>query len=90
MLDRKPNAVDVGKHVIVPEPDHAETLSFEIFRPGRIPLSRVLAAVDLDDQTVAKAEEVDDVAVDLHLATKLQAMHLAAAEILPEGALGVR
>ena len=89
LLDRRPHAVQVVQHVVVPEANYAKALALQVGGSRGITLGRVLAAVNFDDQAPLGAEEVDDVAVDLDLLAEFEAMELATAEDAPELSFGV-
>jgi hypothetical protein len=73
MHDHLDDAVDVPHDVRIPESQHAITLGFQL----RSPLSilrgqfRMLAAIDLDDQSFLDAQKVYDVVLERRLAAKL-------------------
>src|SRR5690606_34843503 len=50
---------------------------------------RVLSAIRLDDQPRLEADEVDDVALDWHLAPKLEAVQPMRPQQVPQPPLGV-
>jgi hypothetical protein len=69
--DRLDDTTSVGKHVVVPEANHAPTLSFEKSRATLVRgVSGVLAAIDFDDEVMLRAGEIDDEAADRMLAAK--------------------
>ncbi len=84
------DAVDVGHHVGIGEPDYAVASGFEGTRVGGViglPLA-VGVTVELDDQALAPAGEVGDVGGEDGLFLELDA-EAVAAEVLPEAALGL-
>src|SRR5205085_7575864 len=83
-LDARPNAVKIFQDVVVPEADNSKSLAFEISTPAGVALRRVLPAVDFSDQAQRRAEEVHDVAIDFHLAAKLQPFVFARTKYRPE------
>src|SRR5690606_3417765 len=59
------HSVDVADHVVVPEPEHLEAACAEMRVAPRVPLRfRMLPAIHLNDQLRAKADEVENVAVE--------------------------
>jgi len=75
---------------LVGEAQHLETLGPQ---PGvscgvSLEARLMVRAVGLDDQAMAQADEVDDVAADPQLAAKLEAVEPAVAEELPQQTLG--
>ncbi len=77
--------------LVVPETDDAVAERFE--RGGALLVVfhsiGMLAAVDLDDQLLLQAEEIDDVRADGLLAAEFVACELAVAQGVPEELLGV-
>jgi hypothetical protein len=65
------NTLEVFYHLIVPEADH--TIAELIERPGSgtIALQIVLPAVDLDDEPLFDAAEVDDILAERPLSFEL-------------------
>lgn len=89
LLDRRPDAIQILQHIIVPETKDSKTLTFQERCSACVSLRRVLPAVDLDDQAHFGAEEVGDVAVDLNLLAELESIQLAVAEDAPELSFGI-
>ena len=75
--------------VIVPEPQEAETASFQIPGSGGVEGIAVLSAVDLHHEPAGRAGEVDDVAPDGMLPAELVAHERAIAQVVPELAFRV-
>jgi hypothetical protein len=90
LLNHGPDALEILQNVVVLEADEAEALAFEICSPASVAFGGVLAAVDLDDQAPFRTQEIDDVAVDLHLLPEFDAIQLTAAQDAPEFPLGIR
>jgi hypothetical protein len=69
-------AVDVAKHVIVPEAQNEIAVSFQICRPFSVfgAAIGVLSAIELNDQASGLATEIDDVGFNWHLSSKLQSL----------------
>jgi hypothetical protein len=83
--DRFNSAVDVAKHVIVPESENQEAIGFQVHRPLSVlrgPLG-VLPSVKLNDQTCGLATKIDDVRFDRHLPTEFQAIQPAVPQPKP-------
>jgi len=74
--------------VIVPEPDDCPTVLLEGF--GSLPVivgrcvGRVLRTVDLDDELVFGAGEINDVAEDGQLSSETEAFQSVSAQAVPE------
>ena len=69
----------------VPDPDHPITESLQVVvAPFILAVFRVLAAVELDNQTPLEADEVDVVAVDRLLANEFEASGLSGADTRPQ------
>ena len=86
------HAVDVSEHVVIPEAQYAIALRLEKPRSLRVAprLLVVLPAVDFDDQTCVMADEINDIATEVNLATKMRSFQReAVTEIPPESALRV-
>jgi hypothetical protein len=82
----------VLQHIAVPESEHPIAARLEPSRP-RLIIGDVLAmltAVELDQQAMRQAREIDDVRADRHLPSKTIAPHLTIAKLPPKLALGVR
>lgn len=87
--DRQADAVDIRQHFVVPDADRRKALPLEMQIADLVALRlRVLAAIHFYDQPCFEVDEVDDVAVERHLAPELQALQLFAAQCLPENVLG--
>ena len=79
------------QHVVVPESEDAErVLANPAVALDVVARVEVLAAIQFHHQTTFDAGEVDDVSADRVLAPETQAVELAAAQVAPEMALGVR
>lgn len=76
--NRLDHALDVPKHLMVPEPDHAIAASLEKSGTVRIDFFTMLPAIDLDDELVAKAEEVGIERSDNGLTPELRLRQLLA------------
>lgn len=90
--DQFERPVRVAQDVVVPETEDGEPLAFQppsafgILRR----LNRMLSAIHLDDQPALMTNEVDDEAADRGLPSKVQAIHLMAAQAAPKAHFGVR
>lgn len=75
VVNRIENRFDLMEHVVVPETQHAETLRFHRRRPGAVATSmmiqRMLAAIELDDDSWIKAGEVRKERSDRNLPAKM-------------------
>jgi hypothetical protein len=76
---------DVVEDFIVPESDDRKASALKILRPPIVVVVpfRMLATIQLDDQSPFKAAEVDDERVDLILAVKLQAARSSISQASP-------
>ena len=85
------HAVEIAKHVIVPESYDDPTIRLEDARAFGVPyfLIHVLTAIEFDDQARLKAGEVGEIAIDGDLAAELEAVQLAIADGGPEPVFGV-
>ena len=85
------NAVAVGKHVGIPEPQEAKAGAFKISRAASIvggPIT-VLAAIDLNDQARIAAQKVENVRTEGDLALPGHAVEATRAQRVPEVGFGV-
>ena len=89
LLDHRPHAVEILKHVMVPEADNAKPLTFEECSPPRVTLGRMLSTIDFNDQPPLGAEEIDNVGIDFDLLAELETVELSSAKDAPEFPLGV-
>jgi hypothetical protein len=88
-LNHSPDAIDILEHIIVPKANEPEALAFQVGSSTGIAFRRMLAAVDLDDQTLLSAAKIDNVTADFDLTAKFQVLVLPGAERIPQLALGV-
>ena len=82
---RQNHAVGVRQHIIVPEADDAESL---LLRPPcaslvGFNLSRMLAAIDFDDQPSLETQKVDDIGSKRDLVAKTRPIDLLASQSRP-------
>jgi hypothetical protein len=86
------DTVGVREHVVVPEAQHAKALTFEDCRAALVFLDsrRVLATVELDDQTTLQTAEIHYVGTDRVLATELHTEKASIAEREPKATLRQR
>jgi len=82
----------IPQHLIVPEAEHAVACRLDDPAAGGIgvPIRRMVATVDLDDQPRFRAAEVRDVPSDRVLTAELDAAETPVAEEHPHSALGIR
>jgi hypothetical protein len=84
------NAVDVAKHVIVPEAQHAITALLNESRSRSVGcIVGVLTTIDFDYDAFFVAGEVDNVSADPDLAAEVRTLHAQAVQVRPELLLGV-
>src|SRR6185312_273475 len=83
-------AFEILHHFVVPESQNTKAVRFEAPRPLLLVLVgiAVLAAIDLDDQAVLEADEIDDIAFDRLLPAEFGA-NLMRAQCPPDPLLGL-
>src|SRR6266498_1619194 len=66
---RVPDTFHISQHIVIPEPQHAKSLSAHVLIAPRIVSTRfgMLAAIDLDDDQRVQACEVSNVWTDADL-----------------------
>lgn len=84
LRDHRPDAIKILQDVLVPEANDAEALAFEVSSSSSISLGRVLSSINFDDQALRRTKEVDDIAVDFDLLSKLESVVLTRAQDAPE------
>jgi hypothetical protein len=78
LCNRRVDAFDIRQHLMVPHPEDPITLMLQetvAFGFGRCRCV-VLAAIDLDNQTRAVADKIDDVGSDRHLTANFKPVDL--------------
>ena len=77
---------------VVPEAKHTKSAAFQIKSPDLILRLgfQVLPAVKLDDQTLLHANEIDYVATQRNLSTKLESAEITVAKALPKQLFDIR
>ena len=92
--DRVHHAFDILSDLGIPDPHDTEALVSQILLPplvsGDLPIGAVGTTIDLDDEAVRQAREVDNAMIDGHLLPELEARVLQIAELPPQPALGER
>ncbi len=92
VYDAVHHALYVVVDIAVPDAKDTEPLSDEVGLPAGIMLALLGAAVgrtvDLEDEAVRQADEIDDVAVDGRLLSELESSRLQSAQMPPELRLG--
>jgi hypothetical protein len=82
----------IEQDLFLPESHHSESMGLKKPRPrgvpSRLPRTRVLRSVKLDDESLLDAAEVRDESCDRVLAAKLDAAESSIAEGAPEETLG--
>jgi len=88
--DHRANALEILQHFVIPEPQHTEGFAVKKLCSLAVVLSdvRVLTTVDLDHQTVRKADEIENVTPHRLLSADLEPRQLSTAENAPERSLG--
>jgi hypothetical protein len=91
-FDHLNHALKTVSHIVVGETNDAETLALDPARALLVPGDRVIVgfAVDLDDQSIGQADEVDDIGTQSELPTKPAARASFRLELLPQTSLGDR
>ena len=81
----------IAQYLIVPESDYAKSLRFQVHGPPGITLHFicVLTPVDLHDQSLLKAHEIDDVWFDNLLPPELRSHEQTIAQMPPQQLLCV-
>lgn len=90
LLNGRPDAVEILKHIVVPQAKDTETLAFEKGRPPSVLFGSMLPAVDFDDEPPFGAKKVRDITIDLDLPPEPEAINLTVAKDAPELLLRVR
>ena len=89
--DALENAVDVLKHLVVPESKYEIPARFQSASALAILLAAltVLSAIRFDDQARGFAAKIHDVAIDRHLPTEFQSAQTPIPQPEPKHALGI-
>ena len=89
--NRFQNAIEIARHVAVPEPDDGVSVDLDEASAFGIGLGRfgVLAPVQLNDEPGASASEIGDGGADRELSDEFAAVELAAAQARPKYALAI-
>jgi hypothetical protein len=88
--DHFEHAVRVGKNVIVPKPQNAETSISQIGVARYISLVfRVLSSVRFDNKFAFKIDEIDDPLAERNLAPEFRARELPRSQKPPQLLLGI-
>src|SRR6266851_1535032 len=80
------DALDIAKHLVVPKSQDVKSLSLQpscsriVFNDA----TRVLPAIDFDDEPSGKAREIDNVRTDRHLPAESMAIDLLKAKRRPQ------
>jgi len=80
------NAIDISQNFIVPKPQNEIATVFQILGPARVllPLLKVLATVELDDQLCDWTAKIHDETVQRHLTPEFQAAKTIVAQLEPK------
>ena len=88
MRYQRTDILQIRHDLIIPEPQHLETLALqECFARTIARRVHVLSAIDLDDKPRFQASEVRDVRTDGKLAAETEAVELAQPQNVPQPAL---
>jgi hypothetical protein len=83
--DHLQHAIRVLKHIVVPESEHKQTFSLEKRGASAVlrHLIRMLAAVQLNDQTALPAQEIADEWTNRHLAAEFETAEAPKPQMAP-------
>jgi hypothetical protein len=89
--DLRQYARQIGKNLIVPKPQHATAMSFQPGGANRVSGGTIgmLTTVYFNHELVSLAEEIEHITPERMLASELEPLELAAAQRLPQIALGL-
>lgn len=85
------NALGIRQHLVVPEPDHPPTLSFQ--PRSALPILfaiRMLTAIDLNGEFLLETGQIQDKRTDRMLAAEFVAIQLPCSQQRPEPMFGIR
>ncbi len=82
------NSVNVIQNFVVPETQDTEALRFQILASFGAVI-RMAPAIDFDDQTLFKRDEIDDIGSDRNLTTKLDGSQFPSAQSAPQNVFRV-
>ena len=82
--DCRQHAINVLVDLIVPEPQDAKSVASELSVAGGIVCAAVLTAIDLDDEMMLKANEVENVAAVRTLPPEMVAMRAPRSKVNPK------
>jgi hypothetical protein len=87
------HTLDIGEHIVVPEPQHAIVARVQVRGSLRIRCDAtrliVLSTIEFDHQTRAMAGEVREVWTNRCLPAKVRAVDAQAAKMLPQNPFGI-
>jgi len=79
---------EVLQHIVVPEPQHAKSLTAQIRIPPPVRLQPariiMLTPINLDNQSSGETGEIDNVLIDWNLPTKMKAAGLKKTQLRPK------
>jgi hypothetical protein len=82
------DAVDIANHIVIPEMQHFEFITAQMFISrgirAKTNCSIVLTAVDFDDYPGRKTNEVDNVIVDRSLAPEMETLRFQETQKAPK------
>jgi len=88
--DHFEHAVGVGKHVVVPEAQHAVAERFNHFGSRCVSFAPMLTSIQLDSEARIATGEICDVRADRDLTDEFGTFELARSEVTPKALLGIR
>jgi hypothetical protein len=86
------HTLSIRERVVVPKSQHDKLLAAKPIIPHRIFFSLIgmLAAIQLNNQTVFEANEIDNIGTNRHLPPELVALQPSIPEQIPKRPLGIR
>lgn len=80
------NPLDVFENLVIPEPKHLKTFTFEPPRSFCILLDLfgMLTTIKFDDYPCREADEIDDVFADRRLPAKFEAINSLISQLMPK------
>jgi hypothetical protein len=85
------HAVGIAEDIVVPETENAIAFGLDEFSTGLIvsDIVGMLPTVDLDDESLGKADKIREIRTDRHLATP-SALRQTLSKRLPQTLFGIR
>lgn len=83
------DTIHIGQHIRVPKSQNRKILPLQIHSALRIPLWRMLPAIQFDNQAQLWAQKIRDIAINLSLAAKFSPANLPIAQAEPQRAFSI-